>query len=66
MNDTIRRGTPSRSSTSIARGSAASLDVVEKAMIAGSRTARTNFRIGTLNISAIGSSTATKNTISAP
>ena len=62
----MRRGTPSRSSTSIARGNAASLDVVENAMIAGSRTARTNFRIGTLNISAIGRNTARKKTISAP
>ena len=43
--------------TSIARGSAASLDVVEKAMIAGSFTAFTNLRIGTRKISATGSST---------
>ena len=33
--------------TSIARGSAASLDVVENAMTAGSLTAFTNLRIGT-------------------
>ena len=44
--------------TSIARGSAASLEVVENAMIAGSFTALMNLRIGTLKISAIGRSTA--------
>ena len=43
----MRRGTPSRSITSIARGSAASLDVVENAMTAGSLTALTNLRTGT-------------------
>ena len=32
MNETIRRGTPKCSSASIARGSAASLDVVVKAI----------------------------------
>ena len=45
MNETMRRGT-SRSSTSIARGSAASLDVAENAMIAA-RARPTNFQIST-------------------
>ena len=57
----MRRGTPSRSITSIARGSAASLEVVEKAMIAGSLTALMNLRIGTRKISATGSSTTRTN-----
>ena len=61
----MRRGTPSRSSTSIARGSAASLDVVEKAMIAGSFTALMNLRSGTLKMSAIGRKTARISTASA-
>ena len=53
----MRRGQPSRSITSIARGSAASLEVVENAMIAGSRTALMNLRTGTLNSIATGIST---------
>ena len=44
----MRRGTPRRSIASIARGSAASLDVVENAMTAGSFTALMNLRIGHL------------------
>ena len=51
----MRRGTPRRSIASIARGSAASLDVVENAMTAGSFTALKNLRIGTLKSSATGS-----------
>ena len=61
----MRRGTPSRSITSIARGSAASLEVVENAMSAGSLTALKNLRIGTRNISATGSSTTRMKTASA-
>ena len=62
----MRRGTPSRSSSSIARGSAASLDVVENAIIAGSCTARTNLRSGTRKISATGTNTTSRSTASAP
>ena len=61
----MRRGTPSRSRTSIARGSAASLEVVENAMTAGSLTALMNFLSGTLNISAIGRKTPRISTASA-
>ena len=44
--------------TSIARGSAASLEVVENAITAGSLTAMKNFRIGTLNRIITGRSTS--------
>ncbi len=49
----------------MARGSAASLDVVEKAMMAGSLTALMNLRIGTLKMSAIGRRTSSTNAASA-
>ena len=65
MNDTMRRGTPNASTHSIARGRAASDDVVEKAMSAGSLMAFRNPAIGILNIIITGTSTSTKNTISA-
>ena len=50
---TIRFGTPSRSIASIARGMADSLLVVANAIAAGSRTARTNCRIGAPEITMI-------------
>src|SRR3984957_13658862 len=64
-NATIRRGTPSASMASMARGSAASDVDVENAISAGSRTARKNALSGTPVISATGTRTATQNTISA-
>ena len=60
-----RRGTPKRSMASIARGSAASLDVVENAISAGSLIALKNATIGMRNISMIGISTSRKNAASA-
>ena len=50
MNDTMRRGTPNTSTHSIARGSAASLDVVENAISAGSLIALKNAPIGMRNM----------------
>ncbi|MNC88361.1 hypothetical protein D3C83_41670 [compost metagenome] len=54
MKDTIRRGTPNASTDSIARGSAASLEVVENAISAGSLIALKNATIGMRNISITG------------
>ena len=51
--------------TSIARGSAPSLEVVENAMIAGSFTAFTNLRIGTPKMRATGSRTIRMNAANA-
>ena len=62
----MRRGTPNASMRCIASGSAASDDVVEKAMIAGSRTWRMKPRIGIRASSATGSSARRTNAISAP
>ena len=53
----MRRGTPNASTDSIARGNAASLDVVENAISAGSLMARKNPMIGMRNISITGTST---------
>ena len=64
-NATIRLGTPIACIASIALGSAASDEVVEKAIRAGSLTARPNFLSGTRAISATGSSTTSMNTTSA-
>ena len=61
----MRRGTPRRSIDSIARGRAASLEVVLKAIAAGSRTACTNLRSGTRKASATGTNTAPISTSSA-
>ena len=65
-NATMRRGTPNASMACIARGSAASLDAVEKAMSAGSRTRFTNAASGMRKTSATGTSTNRMNTASAP
>src|ERR1051325_6580513 len=62
----MRRGTPRRSMFSIAFGSADSDDVVANAIVAGVFTARKKSRIGTRAMSATGSSTQTRKTISAP
>jgi hypothetical protein len=65
-NATILRGTPSSIIRSIATGSAASDDVVVKAMMAGSFTARTKRRMGTRLSRATGSKATKAKTISAP
>ena len=65
-NATMRRGTPIASMCSIAVGSAASEDAVEKAISAGSFTARRNRPSGTFASHATGSNTATPKTTSAP
>src|SRR5436853_6830038 len=49
-NPTMWRGTPRRSMACIAFGNADSLEVVANAITAGSRTARTNCRSGTLGM----------------
>src|SRR3954470_8940891 len=62
---TMRRGTPMASIDCIASGSAASDEVVEKAISAGDLTARTNRRNGTRNNKATGRRTSKKNRTSA-
>ena len=61
----MRRGTPMASICSIAFGSAASDEAVEKAIKAGSLTAAVNGPSGTRAMRATGSSTNTPNTTSA-
>ena len=62
---TIRLGTPIDSMAAIALGNAASEDVVEKAISAGSRVACRNLRSGTRAINATGSKTHSMNTTNA-
>src|SRR6185437_12621838 len=61
----MRRGTPKRSISSMANGSAASDDAVENAMSHGSLTARMKRRTGTRASVATGHNTPTANTTSA-
>ena len=65
-NAMMRLGSPKRSSDSIARGKAASLDAVVNAISHGSLTKLQNRAIGMRAISATGSRTSSTNTISAP
>ena len=60
----MRFGTPSRSIASIALGMADSLLVVAKAIVAGSRIARTNCRIGARIITMMSPKTNTMKIIS--
>ena len=62
---TILRGTPNASISSIARGRAASEVLVANAIVAGSETARRNRAIGMRANTAIGSSTSSRNAMSA-